>query len=107
MPKKTKISQFQLEEAQNKSVFVVQEEDIDDNGHVEGTVYVDWILDSVAKSSSTLALLDIEYKQECFLGQEIHSLSQTIESEEGKDISHIVQTKDGVVLLRAHSKWTF
>ena len=101
---------FKSDEADTDHVYHVREADIDGNGHVEATVYVHWILDHAdVEPESSLHSLDIEYKQECFLGQEVHSLSKRAVPVEGSGservLNHIVQTKEGELLLKAESHW--
>lgn len=107
LPRKSKLGSFTSEEAQLTKTFTVEESDIDLNGHVGATVYIHWILDSSESASlETLKTLDIEYKQECFLGEKIQCYIQTSVTEEGKkEISHLIQTEEGNILLRAKSVW--
>jgi len=110
LPRKSKLSAFTSEEGSLTKSYVVEESDIDLNGHVGASVYINWILDSAQASSlGALRTLDIEYKQECFVGQNIECYIQTDPStnEEGKrEVQHLVQTKEGEMLLRAKSIWT-
>jgi acyl-ACP thioesterase len=116
LPRKSKLSAFTSEEGELTKSYVVEESDIDLNGHVGASVYINWILDSAQMTSlSSLKTLDIEYKQECFVGQDIECYIQVVplesgeaEEEEGerkKEIHHLVQTKQGEILLRAKSRW--
>ena len=85
-----------------------QESDIDDNGHVGSMVYVHWLMESVEGAAlDRLKTLEVEYKEECFVGQRIQCFVETVaETDEATtEINHHVQTEDGTVLMRAKSFW--
>ena len=157
LPSKSKIAADVPRDAAHAAVtFVVAPRDIDRNGHVEATVYIEWLLESIGALRtnrtrapkkegkeeegvegmegmegegtfphfpSTLTHLDVEYKQECFLGQEIVSLAAHAEEAgagagDGKDgdgggggdggmaVDHVVATGEGETLIRAKTRWT-
>ncbi|QDZ21638.1 acyl-ACP thioesterase [Chloropicon primus] len=109
LPKKSKLGSFTSEEAKLSSSFVVEQSDIDLNGHVGASVYIHWILDSAVEEGvrlDAISTLDIEYKEECFLGENIECYTQTTTGEDGgREINHLVQTQEGKILLRAKSLW--
>ncbi len=56
-----------------------QESDIDDNGHVGSMVYVHWLMESVEGAAlDRLKTLEVEYKEECFVGQRIQCFVETV-----------------------------
>eukprot|EP00747_Dinoflagellata_sp_TGD_P162251 gnl/TRDRNA2_/TRDRNA2_179647_c0_seq1.p1 gnl/TRDRNA2_/TRDRNA2_179647_c0~~gnl/TRDRNA2_/TRDRNA2_179647_c0_seq1.p1 ORF type:complete len:551 (+),score=64.95 gnl/TRDRNA2_/TRDRNA2_179647_c0_seq1:50-1702(+) len=106
-PKKAQMSEFSAGDAERKFLVIIGSQDIDDNGHVEGTVYIDWVLETLKYTSlRDLAYLDVEYKHECFKDEEILSLAkQTNERQGVVTFDHILQKDDGSVFLKAQSRW--
>uniref|UniRef100_A0A7S3FQ78 Acyl-[acyl-carrier-protein] hydrolase n=1 Tax=Chloropicon roscoffensis TaxID=1461544 RepID=A0A7S3FQ78_9CHLO len=110
LPRKGKLASLSPDDAEVCSSYVVEASDIDLNGHVGASVYIHWILDSAVAQGQRLdkiSSLDVEYKQECFLGERIQCLTRSQDAEDGsgREIDHLVQTEEGNVLLRARSSF--
>ena len=93
------------------------------NNHVNNTRYIAWLLEEVppAAAQLTAAGMDVEYRAECGVDDEVHSRAEAVqgegaggggEGESGVDEGAVVtchhallRGRDGAEVLRARTLW--
>ncbi|MBN1153626.1 acyl-ACP thioesterase [candidate division KSB1 bacterium] len=92
--------------------FDVKLNDLDVNGHVNHTVYVEWALESIPvefRKDHTLREIEIAYRGEAFLKNSIKSYSHYHYDEELKQAAYhhqIIREDDMKELTRTRTLWT-
>lgn len=97
-----------LKEEMYLKEFKVRYSDIDSNNHVNNVKYVEWALEAIPIEilyKYDLTELNIMYEKECSYGEEIKSICEVIEENEGYTILHKIQNTDGKELTSLISKW--
>jgi acyl-ACP thioesterase len=87
--------------------FAVRFADIDLNQHVTATSYVAWALEAVPEAiwaKMRLTSLDVQFMEECLLGQEIVTASKALDTT--SRIHRISRVADNKELARVVTTWT-
>ncbi|NUG66778.1 acyl-ACP thioesterase [Lactobacillus mellis] len=90
--------------SQSPQIYRTRFFDIDVNGHVNNSIYLDWMLDSLGKDflmQHQLQTLDIKYDREVAYGQSVQSFVQL----EDNLISHHQILTDNKVNAQAQMQW--
>ncbi|GAB6180015.1 thioesterase [Desulfotomaculum defluvii] len=89
--------------------FYVRRSDIDTNQHVNNTVYLGWVLETVPNEiyhEYIMPSFEIMYKREVGMGSVISATSQTVEELPSTTFAHIIKEKDkGYDLAFAKTHW--
>lgn len=83
--------------------------DIDQNGHVNNAVYVDWLVNSMPPEFSRqhrLVESELLYRNEALLGESVTCVSQAASGDEPLTRLHrLLRTSDGRELVQARTRW--
>jgi acyl-ACP thioesterase len=95
-----------LEKADYANSYRVHWHDLDFNEHLNNTLYIQWMLDPLPTevlSQQSMTFLDISFRAECQLNDELRAEVQQVG--EGEYLHHIIKVSDGKVLANALTRW--
>ncbi|MEQ8706088.1 MAG: thioesterase [Phaeodactylibacter sp.] len=95
-----------LEKADYQANYTVHWHDLDFNQHLNNTLYIQWMMDPVPSAvlaERQLAFLDIEYRAESKLADELQAEVQEMETD--TYCHRILRPADGKVLANAYTRW--
>ena len=98
-----------LKEAQYKKNFKVRYSDIDSNRHVNNTNYIEWAIEALPIEfvvTNNLNRLQVTFEKECTYGDDIVTLAEIRENQDGSIQSfHSIETPEGKVLSTLIFYW--
>jgi len=98
-----------LEVSVGEVALPVMRRDLDLNGHVGHTVYVEWALEAVSSEAvkgARLLAVEVSYRAEATLGDRIVSAVDAGEpTEAGRVFRHRIANDSGAELARARTTW--
>jgi medium-chain acyl-[acyl-carrier-protein] hydrolase len=105
------VESLTLEEPQtvtSEQRVLVRWDDLDANGHANNVRYVEWSLETVPQEirrDFQLASLDIHFRNEVMLGQEVICISERTGTRDRPSFRHRLTRDDGSVLAVARTDW--
>lgn len=98
-----------LTDVQRSMQFKVRQSDIDTNGHVNNTRYVDWMLEGIQEDflqHHKVAELEVIYKKETKYGAAVSSETQRSDAGQGPQFLHrILDGNEGRELALGRTRW--
>lgn len=96
-------------ECDKSSQFKVRYSDIDTNGHVNNTIYMEWSLETVPREiiqTYTMNRIKVNFLKEVTYGHIINSESKILESGDITRIYHKITDEEGKILATCETIWS-